>query len=102
MGVHVTVRNQARDGGERLIVHLYNNINTAGGHALPNDDVPLREEAVQIAKIEVEFRDGPKIRSVRQQPENIELPINQSRGRASVKVPILDVHTMIVAERNGR
>ena len=44
MCVHATLMRQRRDGSERLIVHLYNDINTTAFHALPASDVPLREE----------------------------------------------------------
>ena len=50
MCVHSTVMRQTKDG-ERLVVHLFNDLNTTAHHALPNDDVPLREEIVPIHDI---------------------------------------------------
>ena len=55
MCVHATVMRQTTGGAERLIVHLYSDLNTTAFHALPNDDVPLREEVVPIHDIRVTF-----------------------------------------------
>ena len=41
---------QAKDGSERLVVHLFSDLNTTAFHALPGDDVPLREEVVPIPR----------------------------------------------------
>jgi hypothetical protein len=48
MCVHATVMRQRVGDGERLLVNLFNDVNTAAGHALPDDDVPLREETLPI------------------------------------------------------
>ena len=53
MCVHSTVMRQTKNGQERLIVHLYNDLNSNGLHAQPVDDVPLREETVPIHDIGV-------------------------------------------------
>jgi hypothetical protein len=45
MCVLASVMRQSRDG-ERLIVHLFNDLNTTAFHARPDEDVPLREEVV--------------------------------------------------------
>ena len=55
MCVHSTIMRQSKDGRDRLIVHLYSDFNTTAFHALPNDDVPLREEVVPIHDIRVTF-----------------------------------------------
>src|SRR5439155_11106425 len=53
--------------GRRLVIHLFNGVNTAAGHGLPAMDVPLREEVVPIHGIQVRFeRDAP--RSLRCEP----------------------------------
>jgi hypothetical protein len=46
---------QTKENTRRLIVHLYNDLNTTAFHALPGDDVPLREEVVPIHGIQVRF-----------------------------------------------
>ena len=43
MCVHAVTVRQKKDG-ERLIVHLFNDVNTTAGHGLPAEEVPLREE----------------------------------------------------------
>lgn len=53
MCVHATVMRQTTTDGERLVVHLFNDLNMPADHALPVDDVPLREESVPIHDIRV-------------------------------------------------
>jgi hypothetical protein len=98
MCVHTTVMRQRKDGTERVIVHLFNNVNTTGGHAFPNDDVPLREESIPIRDIRVTFRAGSQFKSIRAEPEGAPLTITQTANGAAVTLPRLDIHTMIVAE----
>lgn len=93
MCVHATAMRQTKNG-QRLVVHLFNDVNTTGGHALPVDDVPLREEVIPIADIQVRFAPGYRIKSVKLQPEGKELPVKDN----AVTVPKLEIHTMVVAE----
>jgi hypothetical protein len=97
MCVHSTVMRQVKDG-ERLVVHLFNNVNTTGGHAFPNDDVPLREETLPVHDIRVTFRAGTKIKSVHLEPSGRELAVELTEAGPRVTVPRLDVHAMVVAE----
>jgi len=98
MCVHSTVMRQTKDGGQRLIVHLFNNLNTTGGHAFPNDDVPLREETLPVHDLRVTFRTGTKLKTVSLQPEGKILERKPTVNGTSVIVPRLDVHCMVVAE----
>jgi hypothetical protein len=98
MCVHSNTMRQTTASGERLIVHLFNNVNTTGGHAFPNDDVPLREETIPIHTIKVVFRNGTAIKSVKLQPEGTVLETTQTPDGLAVTVPRLDVHVMVVAE----
>lgn len=99
MCVHATFMRQTKAGRERLIVHLFNDINTTAQHALPVDDVPLREEVLPIHDIPVTFDARYRFRSVRLQPDGLELPMKpMPDGRFTVTVPRLDVHAMIVGE----
>jgi len=98
MCVYSTTMRQPNGKGERLITHLYNNLNTTAGHAFPNDDVPLREEVIPIRDITVSFRNDYRIRNVRQEPEGINLPIERTPTGMKVAVPRLEIHTMVVAE----
>ncbi len=97
MCVQATVFRQTREGQERLLVHLFNNVNTTAFHGLPAEDVPLREETLPIHDIAIDLH-GYSIRRVHQEPEGRELAVEQSEGMARVRVPRLDVHTIVVVE----
>jgi len=101
MCVHATVMRQPAGGAERLVVHLFNDLNTTAAHALPVDDVPLREEVVPIPDIRVSFRPDYKIRRVTLQPEGKELVVRRGPEGTTVTVPRLEIHTMVVAELVG-
>lgn len=96
MCVHSTFYRQKKEG-ERLVVHLYNNINSTGNHAKPDDDVPLREEVVPIHDIRVSFRDY-NITRIRLEPEGIDLEATRTGDTVQVTVPRLSIHSMVVAE----
>lgn len=98
MCLHTTVMRQTPPTGDRLVVHLLNDLNSTGGHALPNDDVPLREETVPLSQVKVRFRPDYAIRRVRQEPEGIDLPMQKTASGTEVIVPRVEIHTMIVAE----
>jgi hypothetical protein len=98
MCVHSTLMRQAKGKTERLVVHLFSDLNTTAFHALPNDDVPLREEVVPIRDIRVTFDPAYRFRKVRLEPEGIELKPEKTPGGTRVVVPRLDVHSMIVGE----
>jgi hypothetical protein len=98
MCVHSTVMRQTKGNAERLIVHLFSDLNTTAHHALPKDDVPLREEVVPIHDILVTFNAEYRIRKVHLEPEGKDLPVRKTNRGSSVTVPRLDVHSMVVAE----
>ncbi len=97
MCVHFTAMRQTK-AGTRLVVHLFNDVNTTGGHALPTDDVPLREEVIPIADIRVTFRPEYRIKSVKLQPDGKELAVEKTASGWTITVPKLEIHTMVVAE----
>nr|CAA9276819.1 GH151 [uncultured Armatimonadetes bacterium] len=97
MSVHSTFFRQKSDGGERLVVHLYNDLNSSANHAKPDDDVPLREEVVPIHDITLTF-DGYNVSRVHLQPEGVELKAKKSGGKTEVTVPKLEIHSMVVVE----
>ncbi|MBY0230417.1 MAG: hypothetical protein K2W96_14125, partial [Gemmataceae bacterium] len=78
--------------GTRMVVHLFNGVNTTGGHGLPSAEVPLREETVPIHDIRVTFNEG--VKRVTLQPEGRELKVE----RGTAIVPKLHLHSMVVAE----
>ena len=98
MCVHSTITRQQIKGGDRLIVHLYSDLNTTAAHAFPNDDVPLREEVVPIHDIQVTFAPQYVFHRVHLEPEGIDLETHNSPDGTVVTIPRLDVHTMVVAE----
>jgi hypothetical protein len=101
MCVHATLMRQKKADGERLVVHLFSDLNTSAFHALPKDDVPLREEVVPIHDITITFRPEYRIRRVHLEPEGADLQIRKTAAGVSVIVPRLDVHSMVVAELQG-
>jgi hypothetical protein len=98
MCVHSTVLRQTDKRGERLIMHLFSDLNTTAHHALPADDVPLREEAVPIHDIRVRFGPQYHLRRIHLEPDGKDLPIDTTPGGTTIIVPRLDVHTMVVGE----
>jgi hypothetical protein len=98
MCVHATTMRQQAGNAERLVVHLYSDLNTTAFHALPNDDVPLHEEVVPIHDIRVTFDRRYKLGRVHLEPEGKVLqPLDTPTGQ-QVVVDKLDVHSMVVAE----
>jgi hypothetical protein len=98
MCVQSTVMRQTTESGERLVVHLFNDLNTTAHHALPVDDVPLREETVPIHDIRVTFRGVSRPRHVHLEPGGLACDLSAETDGVSVVVPRLDVHSMVVAE----
>src|SRR5207302_7407110 len=98
MCVHTTLMRQERGGTERLIVHLFNDVNTTAFHALPTDDVPLREEVVPIHDVRVTFHPRYRFGKIHLEPEGRDLEAQPSPDGTAVVVPRLDVHSMVVAE----
>jgi hypothetical protein len=87
-----------KEGKERLVVHLFSDLNTTAHHALPTDDVPLREEVVPIHDIRLTFDAGYRLRRVHLEPEGKDLDMQATAEGVTVIVPRLDVHSMVVGE----
>ncbi len=98
MCVHATIMRQTKGTSERLIVHLFSDLNTTAHHALPRDDVPLREEVVPIHDITVTFNPAYHFRRIHLEPEAKDLPMTKTNTGIRVMVPRLDVHSMVVGE----
>ena len=84
-------------GKGRLIVHLFNGVVTTAHHGHPATDVPLREETIPIFDVVVTFAQNLP-RRCRLEPGGKELKITRGGDKASVVVPRLDLHAMVVAE----
>jgi hypothetical protein len=98
MCVHSTFMRQEKEGRSRLVVHLFNDLNTTGQHALPTDDVPLREEEVPIHGIRVRFGPDYRLGRIHLEPGGKDLEPSRDENGTTVIVPRLDVHAMVVAE----
>ncbi len=96
MCVHSTFYRQ-KQKGERLTVHLHNDLNSTANHAKPDDDVPLRDEIIPIYDIKVTFK-GYNISRVHLEPEGTDLKISSEGGTTQVTVPKLLIHSIVVAE----
>jgi hypothetical protein len=88
--VHV-VLNRQRD---RTTVNL---INTGGRHADPQ--VFTYDEVPPLTNLTVRLRTDRKPKRIVQQPENRVLPIRYDKGMATVTVPHLTLHSVLVVER---
>lgn len=97
MCVHATLMRQDKDG-QRLVVHLFNDINTTAHHALPADDVPLREEVLPIHDVRVTFAPEYHLGRIHLEPAGQTLVADRTERGTSVVVPRLEVHAMVVAE----
>lgn len=101
MCVHAGFFRQVQDGKQRLVVHLYNDLNSSGQHGKPNDDVPLREEIIPLYDIKIRIRND-KLGTVNWQPDGIVLNANKpatgDRNLLEYTVPRLEIHGMVVAE----
>ena len=97
MCVHATLMRQVKDG-ERLVVHLFNDSNTTAHHALPQDDVPLREEVLPIHDIAITFAPRYRFSKIHLEPGGKELEMKRTPTGTRVVVPRLDVHSMVVGE----
>ena len=99
MCVHSTVMRQpSQEGHDRLIIHLYNDANTTAFHALPNEDVPLREETLPVHDIVLTIRPDYQITSAHFEPAGHDLPVDRTDSGYRIRVPNLDVHAMVVLE----
>lgn len=84
-------------GGNRVVVHLFNNLDSTAGHGIPGMDVPLREESVPVHGIRVTLR-GEKPKSVHVEPGGFRPRVRNLPGATEVELPPLEVHGMLVAE----
>src|SRR5262249_14967777 len=66
--------------------------------ALPQDDVPLREEVVPIHDVAITFDRRYRFRAVRLEPGGKALEMQPVAAGTRVTVPRLDVHAMVVGE----
>jgi hypothetical protein len=95
--VQATYWTQEDKDGRRVVVHLFNGVNTAANHGLPAADVPLREQVLPVHGVEVRFRaDAPK--RFRCEPGGRAVESRRDGGDVVVTLPPLEIHTMLVGE----
>jgi hypothetical protein len=97
MCIQNTVFRQKDAAGERLVVHLFNGLNTTSDHGQPEADVPLREEAVPVGGIKVRFH-RLSAKRIHLEPEGVDLTPAPQGDWTEVTVPPLAVHSMVVVE----
>jgi hypothetical protein len=97
MCVQSTFFRQSNATGQRIIVHLFNGINTTSNHGLTEVDVPLREETLPISGITLRFA-GLGIKRFHLEPEGINLSPTTDGDAQVIALPALAVHSMVVAE----
>ena len=95
--VQATTFTQPTPTGKRMLVHLFNGVNTAANHGLPASEVPLREETLPIHGIEVTFRTDPPAR-FRCEPGGREVKVRKDGDAVTVTCPPLDIHIVLVGE----
>src|SRR5258708_33443410 len=98
MCVHSTIMRQEKTGSQRLLIHLFNDLNTTAHHALPVDDVPLREEVVPIHDIRLTFDRRYRFTRMHLEPDGKDLEFKTTSKGTTVIVPRLDVHAIVVGE----
>ena len=99
MCVRATYFEQHDPAGRRIVVHLFNDLDTAANHGLPKSAVPLREETVPIHGIRVRFSGGADLpRRFHIEPGGAEAEVVRTDGGVVVRCPALEIHSMVVAE----
>lgn len=83
--------------GERLVVHLLNDLNTTSGHGPAESEAPQREEVVPIRGVKITFADR-RVKNVRVEPEGRMIEAKSVEDGSEVVVPELHLHSMIVAD----
>jgi hypothetical protein len=97
MCVQSTFFEQKATEAHRVVIHLFNGIDTAAHHGQPGLDVPLREETVPIHGIKVRFS-NPAPTSFHGEPGGIAPAVRRQGDATIVELPPLEVHAMLVGE----
>ncbi len=95
MCVHAGFFEQDTPSGTRLVIHLFNGLNTTGGHGYPAAEVPLREETVAISGVDIVFHRGSPARLFLE-PEHSELPCGPTDEGVLFAAPTFHTHAMLV------
>ncbi len=98
MCVQSTLFRQKDASGERLVMHLFNGINSTAGHGAPDVEVPLREESVPIHGMTLRLPQGPSYGRIHIEPGDQTLVPEGRDGQVEVQLPPLDIHYLVVVE----
>jgi Hypothetical glycosyl hydrolase 6 len=98
MCVHSSLTRQSKGDSGRLILNLFSDLNTTAQHALPVDDVPLREEVVPIHDIRVTFHRRFRFKRIHWEPSGTDLAMEKTSEGIRVVVPRLEIHGILVGE----
>jgi hypothetical protein len=96
MCVQATFFRQKKEG-ERLVIHLFNGINSTAHHAYANDDAPLREEAVPVHDIKLRLT-GYHPRRIHVEPAGTDLEAKRDGEVLTLALPPLPIHYLVVVE----
>jgi hypothetical protein len=97
MCVQATFFTQTDKDGRRLVLHLFNGVNTTANHGLPALDVPLREETIPVHGIRVRFeKDTPKRFHV--EPGGVAPRVRKEGSATVVELPPLELHALLIGE----
>lgn len=98
MAVQASFFEQSDAGGERLVIHLFNGLDSAAHHGQPGQDVPLREEVVPIHGIKIRLADTKPGR-IHVEPGGVEPAVRRVGDERVVEMPPLAIHAMLIVER---
>ena len=94
-----TVQSMVHVQGDRLVVHLLNDISALGrSQNVVGESLYMRRETIPVHDLAVTFRDK-SMKRFRLVPGNTELTPEESPDGWRVRIPRLDVHLMVVAEK---
>ncbi len=81
----------------RLIIHLWNGLNTTSDHGQQDVETPLREESVAIHGIQLRV-ESLAFRTARCEPDGTVLQVRQDGDCQVIDVPPVSIHSAIVLE----
>lgn len=81
----------------RLIVHLWNGLNTTSDHGQQDVETPLREESVAIHGIQIRVASFD-FREARCEPDGSTLAVRQDGDYRVIEVPPVCIHSAVVLE----
>jgi hypothetical protein len=97
--IQTTFFEQSAGDRKRLVVHFFNDLNTSANHGAPTSEVPLREETVPVGGIEVRLARAAWTKFCIE-PGNRSLKAVWNDGQATIVIPPVDRHLLLIGERH--